>query len=367
MKKFLCVLLTLAMVLSLVACAKTEPAATPAAETATEEPKAEEPKAEEPKAEESVAVEAKVMKIAGTMSQAETDGEYNGTKKFAELVEQYTNGSIKVEIYPSSQLGGQTEFSEGVQMGSIEACVLGPSYFGTSDPFMYFLEMPYLFKDLQHARNLWETDNEAKKQVDEHLAALNLISVGTLYRSPRVWCNNKNAVKSTADNAGIKMRTPESPISTALVTAMGANPVTVAWAEVYTALQNGMVDGVENTITELYNNNMHEVVKYCSETNHMLNAQGILVSKTWFEGLTADEQDAIKKAGLEATIWRAEQLQSEVEKCWQGFVDKGVEITYQADLDMDSFTTAAQSVLDKYIAEGNFTQEFIDLVKGLAS
>ena len=200
---------------------------------------------------------------------------------------------------PSSQLGGQTEFSEGVMLGSIEACVLGPSYFGTSDPFMFFLEMPYIFEDLDHARALFETDNAAKTEINSHLAALNLVQVGTLYRSPRIWCNNVRAVQSTANNSGIKMRTPESPISVALVTAMGANPVTVAWSEVYSALSAGLTDGVENAITELYNNNMHEVVKYASETNHMLNSQGILVSKVWFDGLTADQQSAIQKAGLE--------------------------------------------------------------------
>lgn len=356
MKKLVCLMLALSMLFTLAACGqKTAPAASAAKSSAAQS-----------SAKSSTPAEAKVMKIAGTMSQKETDGEYLGTQKFAELVEQYTNGSIKVEIYPSSQLGGQTEFSEGVMLGSIEACVLGPSYFGTTDPFMYFLEMPYLFKNLDHARALFETENAAKKEIDSHLAALNLIQVGTLYRSPRVWCNNLRPVKSIADNKGIRMRTPESPISVSLVTALGASPVTVAWSEVYTGLSSGVCDGVENAITELYNNNMQEVVKYCSETNHMLNSQGILVSKVWFDSLSADEQAAIQKAGLEATKWRAEQLNSEVDMAWKGFADKGVQILKYDDLDIDSFSKAAQSVLDEYIKKGNFTQEFIDQIKSLA-
>jgi|LSQX01.3.fsa_nt_gb tripartite ATP-independent transporter DctP family solute receptor len=313
------------------------------------------------------AAKVKVMKIAGTMSQAETDGEFTGTRKFAELVEKYSNGSIKVEIYPSSQLGSFSEFTEGVMMGSIEACVCGASAMGTSDPFLYFLEMPYLFKDLEHARNLWETDNDAKREIDEHLAKLNMISAGTLYRSPRVWCNNIRPVKSVADNKGIKMRTPESPISVALATAMGASPVTVAWSEVYTALSSGVASGVENTITELFNNNMQEVVKYVSETNHMLNTQSILVGKAWFDKLSSEEKDAIMRASKEATVWRAEQLQSEVENAWNKFSEKGVQIIKQTDLNMDDFNKAAQSVVDDYIKKGYFTQEFIDFVRSLAS
>lgn len=346
MKKFLAILLALVMVLSLVACGQ---------EAAPADEGGDEP-----------SVEVKTMKIAGTMSQSETDGEYMGTQKFAELVEEYTNGSIKVEIYPSSQLGGQTEFSEGVMNGSIEACVLGPSYFGVIDPFMYFLEMPYLFEDLDHARALWETDNAALTEIKQHEEALGLLQVGTLYRSPRIWCNNVRPMTSIADNAGVKMRTPESPISTALVNAMGANPVTVAWSEVYTGLQSGLTDGVENAITEIYNNNMHEVIKYCTETNHMLNSQGIMVSKAWFDGLTADEQDAIMKAGLAATQWRAEQLNSEVENCWKGFEEKGIEILRQGDFDSAPFVEASQVVYDEYINNGSFTQAFIDSIRALA-
>ena len=371
MKKIVALLLAMAMVFALAACSQSNPAPAPAAEPAAAPaaaaPAAEPAAAPEPAAEPAPApVEAKVMKIAGTMSQAETDGEYNGTKKFAELVEKYTNGTIKCEIYPSSQLGGQTEFSEGVMNGSIEACVLGPSYFGVIDPFMYFLEMPYLFEDLNHARALWENDNPALQEIKAHEEALGLIQVGTLYRSPRVWCNNIRPVKTVADNKGIKMRVPESPISTALCKAMGANPVTVAWAEVYTGLQSGLTDGVENAITELKNNNMHEVVKYCSETNHMLNSQGIMVSKEWYDALTPEEQKAVMQAGLEATQWRAEQLNSEVEACWAAFEEKGVEVIRHADLDNTAFSAAAQVVYDEYIANGSFTQEFIDSIRALA-
>ncbi|MDD3996709.1 MAG: TRAP transporter substrate-binding protein [Sphaerochaetaceae bacterium] len=307
----------------------------------------------------------KVMKIAGTMSQAETDGEYQGTKEFARLVELYTNGSIKCQIYPSSQLGSFNEFTEGVMMGTIEACVCGASAMGTNDPFLYFLEMPYIFKDLNHARNLWETDNEAKAKIDESLAGLNMISAGTLYRSPRVWCNNKRPVSSPKDNTGIKMRAPNSPISLSFASAMGASPVSVAWAEVYTALSAGTVDGVENTVTELFNNNMHEVVKYCAETNHMVNTQNILVSKKWFDSLSASEQAAIKKAGQEATVWRANQLSSEVKIAWEAFEKRGVDIIWQADLDMDAFAIAGQSVIDEYVGKGYFTEAYLDMVKGL--
>lgn len=358
MKKLFALLLSLAMVLSLAACGgKEEPAPE----------KQEDPKVEEPAPEkEEAPAEAKVMKIAGTMSQAETDGEYNGTKEFARLVEEYTGGSIKVEIYPSSQLGGQTEFSEGVMMGSIEACVLGPSYFGVIDPFMYFLEMPFLFEDLDHARALFEGESDAKAEIDSHLEAMGLIQVGTLYRSPRIWCNNVRPMKTIADSKGVKMRTPESPISTLTVTAMGANPVTVAWSEVYTGLQSGLTDGVENAITEIYNNNMHEVVKYCTETNHMLNSQGIIVSKAWFDGLTADEQDAIMKAGQAATEWRAEQLNGEVENAWKGFEEKGIEIVYQGEFDTAPFVEACQGVYQEYYDNGSFSVEFIDSIRALA-
>jgi TRAP-type C4-dicarboxylate transport system substrate-binding protein len=101
--------------------------------------------------------------------------------------------------------------------------------------------MPYISKILIMPETLG-TDNEAKAKIDESLAGLNMISAGTLYRSPRVWCNNKRPVSSPKDNTGIKMRAPNSPISLSFASAMGASPVSVAWAEVYTALSAGTVD-----------------------------------------------------------------------------------------------------------------------------
>ena len=367
MKKLVSTLLALTMMVGMLAGCQSAPAESASSEAAiTEAPSAATEPAQPSEEVPVVPVEAKVMKIAGTMSQADTDGEYQGTMEFARLVEEYTNGSIKCEIYPSSQLGSFNEFTEGVMLGTIEACVCGASAMGVNDPFLYVLEMPNLFKDLQHCRNFWETDNLAKDKIDGSLAALNMVSVGTLYRSPRVWCNNLRPVITPADNTGMKMRCPGSPISQSLAAAFGASPVSVAWAEVYTALSTGAVDGVENAITELYNNNMQEVLKYCSETNHQVNTQSILICKQWFDALTADEQAAIMKAGKEATEWRAEQLQGEVDNAWAKFAEVGVEITKNAEVDIAAFSAVGQSVVDEYIAKGYFTQLYVDLIKGLA-
>ena len=91
-----------------------------------------------------------------------------------------------------------------------------------------------------------------------------------------------------------------------------------------------------------------------------------MVSKEWYDALTPEEQKAVMQAGLEATQWRAEQLNSEVEACWAAFEEKGVEVIRHADLDNAAFSAAAQVVYDEYIANGSFTQEFIDSIRALA-
>ena len=97
----------------------------------------------------------------------------------------------------------------------------------------------------------------------------------------------------------------------------------------------------------------------------MVNTQNILVSKKWFDSLSASEQAAIKKAGQEATVWRANQLSSEVKIAWEAFEKRGVDIIWQADLDMDAFAIAGQSVIDEYVGKGYFTEAYLDMVKGL--
>jgi C4-dicarboxylate-binding protein DctP len=305
------------------------------------------------------------MKFAGTAPANPEVGEYDAMVKFAELVSQHSKGSIKVEIYPANQLGNTVEFTEGVSLGTVEAAVAGFDTIANIDKSMNFAAMPYLFKDINHMRSVLEnTNGSARKTIDASLSKnANMKLVAILYRPMRVLANNKRPVKTPADNRGLTVRAPASAANVAILTAIGAMPVTISWGEVYTSLSQGVCDGVENAITELTSIKINEIMKYISETNHMAAPIPIVVSETWFNGLSKDQQDAIVKAGEEVTEYRVGTVEKEEENAWKAFRDSGAQILRANEIDFAGFENACKDVHKDFIRQGFFTQEFYDAIK----
>lgn len=354
MKKVFALLLALAMTLSLVACgAKEEPAK-------TEEPvKTEEPaKAEEP------AVQKVTMKFAGTTTADPSLGEYQAMLMVEELVEKYSEGTIDVEVYPASQLGSNVEFSEGVALGEIEAAVCGFDGLGNYAPVANALCMPYLFASNEDAMAKIWGDTPVHDALDEAFAEINMQIVGYVNRPFRVVCNNVRSVRSPADMKGLVLRSPTSAVNTAINTAMGAEPVTISWGEVYTSMSQGACTAVENAITELKSINLEQQCKYISETNHTGGLIPMFVCKSWFDSLAPIQQEAILKGFAEVTEWRNNALQEEVDAAWQAFADAGAECLRMEDIDIAAFQEACSGVAAEFIAKGDFTQEFYDSLKG---
>ena len=354
MKKVFALLLALVMTLSLVACgAKEEPAKTEVP-AKTEEPA----KAEEP------AVQKVTMKFAGTTTADPSLGEYQAMLMVEELVEKYSEGTIDVEVYPASQLGSNVEFSEGVALGEIEAAVCGFDGLGNYAPVANALCMPYLFASNEDAMAKIWGNTPVHDALDEAFAEINMQIVGYVNRPFRVVCNNVRSVRSPADMKGLVLRSPTSAVNTAINTAMGAEPVTISWGEVYTSMSQGACTAVENAITELKSINLEQQCKYISETNHTGGLIPMFVCKSWFDSLAPIQQEAILKGFAEVTEWRNNALQEEVDAAWQAFADAGAECLRMEDIDIAAFQEACSGVAAEFIAKGDFTQEFYDSLKG---
>lgn len=345
MKKFLSMLLALVMVLSLAACGQKDQNTDPAGG-------------------DNANVQKVVMKLAGTTTADPNLGEYQAMLKIEELVEKYSEGTIDVEVYPASQLGSNVEFSEGVALGEIEAAICGFDGLGNYAPVANALCMPYLFASNEDAMAKIWGDTSVHKALDAAFADINLQIVGYVNRPFRVVCNNKHSIKSPDDMKGLVLRSPTSPVNTAINSAMGASPVTIAWGEVYTSMSQGACDAVENAITELHSINLEQQCKYISETNHTGGLIPIFVSKTWFDGLAPIQQEAITKGCAEVTEWRTNALQEEVDAAWKSFEDAGAEVLRAEDIDFAAFQEATKNVAAEFIAKGDFTQEFYDALKG---
>lgn len=359
MKKLLAAILSLTMVLSLAACGGGEEEA-PAEESAP--PAATEQAA--PEADPTAGVETVTMKFAGTTTADPALGEYQAMLMVEELVEKYSEGTIDVEVYPASQLGSNVEFSEGVALGEIEAAVCGFDGLGNYAPVANALCMPYLFASNDDAMAKIWGDTEVHDALDKAFAEINMQIVGYVNRPFRVVCNNVRSVKTPADMEGLVLRSPTSAVNTAINSAMGAEPVTISWGEVYTSMSQGACTAVENAITELKSINLEQQCKYVSETNHTGGLIPMFVCKSWFDGLAPIQQDAILKGFAEVTAWREENLASEVDAAWQAFEDAGAEVVRLEDIDYAAFQEACAGVADEFIAKGDFTQDFYDALKG---
>jgi TRAP-type C4-dicarboxylate transport system substrate-binding protein len=281
-----------------------------------------------------------------------------------ELVEKYSEGTIDVEVYPASQLGSNVEFSEGVALGEIEAAVCGFDGLGNYAPVANALCMPYLFTSNDDAMAKIWGDTAIHDALDEAFAEINLQVVGYVNRPFRVVCNSVRSVKTPADMKGLVLRSPTSAVNTAINSAMGANPVTISWGEVYTSMSQGACDAVENAVTELKSINLQETCGYITETNHTGGLIPMFVSKAWFDCLAPIQQEAILKGFAEVTAWREENLAADVAAAWQAFEDAGAEIVRLEDVDIAAFQEACSGVAAEFIAKGDFTQEFYDALKG---
>ncbi len=312
----------------------------------------------------SIAMAEVTMKFAGTTTADPALGEYQAMLMFEELVEKYSNGSIQCDVYPASQLGSNVEFSEGVAMGEIEAAICGYDGLGNYAPVANALCMPYLFTSNEDAMNKIFTDGPIKDALDAALAEINIKVIGYVNRPFRVVCNNVRPVKTPEDMKGLVLRSPTSPVNTAINSAMGASPVTIAWSEVYTSMSQGACDAVENAVTELVSINLQQQCKYISETNHTGGIIPIFVGKDWFDGLTAEQQEAVLRAGKEVTEWRTAKLQEEVDAAWAKFEAEGAEVLKAEDIDVAAFQEATKDVVKQFIERGDFTQEFYDALKG---
>jgi len=343
MKKFICLLLALVMALSLVACGQT---AEPAAEA------------------EETPVETVTMKLASTTAADPELGEYQALLMIEELVEKYSEGTIDVELYPASQLGSNVEFCEGVALGEIEACTCGFDGLGNYAPVANALCMPYLFTSNEDAMSKIWADTDVHTALDAEFANINMQIVGYVNRPFRVVCNSVRPVKTPADMEGLVLRSPSSPVNTAINSAMGAEPVTISWSEVYTSMSQGACTAVENAIVELHSIKLEQQCKYFSETNHTGGLIPIIVGKAWFDSLAPIQQEAIVKACAEVTDWRSNAVDAEVEQAWADIEAAGCEVIRAADIDIAAFQEATKDVAAEFIAKGDFTQEFYDALKG---
>lgn len=326
MKKFVVSLMIVMLFVSLVACG-----ANGGKEKAT--------------AEKSGGSDEKVKLRLGHIT-GESDAWHQGALKFAELVKEKSNGSVEVEIYPSSTLGNDRDLIEGMQMGSVDFALVAGVLSNFHEPYA-ILELPYLFRDQDHLEKVLYGDVGVKMK-QELLDNAQIRGLEFWVRGPRELTTNKK-VENVNDLKGLKIRVPEIPASIAAWKAMGASPTPMAFGEVYSSLQTGVIDAQENPFALIESNKIQEVQDYLVLTNHVYGYVMLAMSDLTYQKLSTEQQKAVEEAAKEATQFENDLVAKNEEELLKKLRDSGMEVI---EPDINPFMEKAKTV------HGEFAEKY---------
>lgn len=281
---------------------------------------------------ETTATESSTGEAAVTLkfSHPDPDGSVldRGVEAFAKDLEERSGGSIKIDIYPANQLGSLTEVIEGIQMGSVDMAFSNTSYVTNFCPEVGVFDMPFLIDDDEHAYAA--LDGEVGQELAETLAGnnINVLSWWPMgFRN--LTTSESKKIETVDDFKGLTVRTMNNEIHQEMFLKLGANPVTIDWNELFTALQQGMCDAQENPINMIYNNNVYEVQHYLYNIEHAYAITVMMMSPATWNKLTDEQKSWVQESAAVATdSYRADyktetenNLKKLTEECGMEYVE----------------------------------------------
>lgn len=265
-----------------------------------------------------------------------------GAVRFAELVEERSNGRLKIDIFPNRQLGEEREMVEGLQLGTVDITVVSTGPLGGFVKEINVLDLPFLFQSNTHAYGVFDGP------IGDDLLAM-FDNVGII--GAAIWENGwrnlttNKPVTRPEDLRGIKIRTMENEIHMAAFQRLGASPVPMVWGEVYTSLRQGVIDAQENPITIIYVNNLWEVQDYVQLTGHVYGPHLVLLSKQSIERLPEDLQKLLIDTAKEVSTYQRMMSQRLEEEQKAELIKEGMEIL---EVNIAPFQELVKPVFDDY-------------------
>ena len=275
----------------------------------------------------------------------EQDSFQVAAEKFAELVNERTNGEYKIEIYPNGTLGGESDMLDSMSMGMLDMGIITSGPFVNFSEMMGVLDMPYLFATNEEAYEI--LDGEIGKELLVTLEEAGLKGLAYAERGFRNVTNSVKPVTCADDLKGLKLRVMENEVYTATFKALGVNAVPMAWAEALTAMQQGTIEGQENPVNVMYSYGLWDYgQKYATFDRHSYATAIITMSYDVYSALDEATQEIFVQAAQEAAeyerAWVAEQEAGQI----QALKDNGMEIVENPDV--DSFRAAVTPVYEAY-------------------
>ncbi len=293
------------------------------------------------------------------------DMQHEWCKRYGARLEKRTNGQIKAQVFPASQLGSIPRMIEGVQLGTIESWIGPPEFMVGVDPRFQVLTAPYLFDSFDHAHKVIND----REFLDRFLALAEGkgIKGGTLLVYGPASFVGKSPIRTPDDLKGKKIRVLATPIETAMMAAVGATGVPMPLGEVLPALQQGALDGVESALPVFTIFKYYDVAKFHTATNHYFITSMGTISKKWFDGLPAEIQRAVveeaRAMNAELLDWTKNFYQT-MERAWKEKAKDGwIELTPEQQ---SVFRKRLEGVDAKVAEQVTGIKEWLDLLRARA-
>lgn len=272
---------------------------------------------------------------------------HEGSVKFKELVEEKTDGQVKVEVYSDGTIGHDNDLINFMKSANVQMGMIGVEPLMAIAPKLKVVGLPYIFQDRESAYEV--LDGPIGEEMVAGLPKDHGVRILSFFENGfRNVSNSKKEVNTPADLEGLKLRTPQSPVSLSIFETLGANPTPMSFGELYTALEQGTVDGQENPLALIYQNKFYEVQEHIAITKHMYSPMVLTISeKTWSE-MSPEIQAAVQEAANEARDYER-QLSADQEAELIGQLEEaGVKIT---EPDLAPFIEATKDVHKEFDAE----------------
>ena len=283
---------------------------------------------------------------------------HKGMVHMAERLEHYSRGTMRIEIYPSGQLGAERELVELLQIGSLAMTKVSSSPLESFVPEMKVFSLPYVFRDRAHYKRVLAS--EVGRSLLMAPQRVRLRGLGYYDAGSRSFYTTERPINSPSDLAGLKIRVMKSQTSVEMIAAMGGAATPIAWGELYTALQQGVVDGAENNPPSLYLSRQYEVCRYYSLDEHTYVPDILLISLRVWDSLTPEQQGWLQQAVDDSTVYQGRLWQQASDEALAAIEASGVQIIHPdkkpfmaavADMKTAYTGTAIGAILDAIAAE----------------
>ena len=283
-------------------------------------------------------------------------------QKFIDLVEERTNGRIKIEFFHSLALGEDAAIFEQIISGTIEFGGLGTAAYGKYTPLLNVLQLPFLLNTYEKEFSIAQS-----KELQDIFAAMEPllgVKVLALHESGiRHIANNIRPVNSLQDVKGLKLRTVPNKLMNEALQALGANPIAMGFGECYTGLQNKVIDGLEINKTSVYSEKFYEVLKYFTTVGLWPFPHALTVNLEFFNSLSPEDQKILMDAAIESSLYNKSILEQMEEVATKTMLESGIEILQISDT--QPFVDATKSVYDTYTGLDPLMKNFVDMAKNI--